>query len=89
MKKVLCIITAVLAWLQISANERPLSFKHINHEDGLSSVSITDIYPDKNGIIWIGTYTGLDCIEETVIISGPHSDSIFRNRESISLCRQF
>ena len=60
MKKVLCIITAILAWLQISANERPLSFKHINHEDGLSSVSITDIYPDKNGIIWIATSSGLD-----------------------------
>ncbi len=62
MKK-LSLLISILFCLSISANDRKISFHHLNLEDGLSNVSITDIWPDPTGIIWIASTGGLDCYD--------------------------
>ena len=69
MKKLLCIIyTASLCFL-IQATDKKFTFSHLNLEDGLSSVSINDIWLDPSGLIWIATADGLDCFDGNTIVS--------------------
>ena len=63
MKKLLPSILSFLICFQISANDRKISFNHLDIEDGLSNVSITDIWPDPSGVIWIASTGGLDCYD--------------------------
>ncbi|TAH02564.1 MAG: hypothetical protein EAZ15_04990 [Sphingobacteriales bacterium] len=45
-----------------SANSQPfndLRFKHINSEMGLGDTQITTIYRDSQGLLWVGTESGL------------------------------
>lgn len=59
MKKLLLLISIFIC-LSISANDRKISFHHLNLEEGLPNVSVTDIWPDPSGIIWIASTGGLD-----------------------------
>ena len=62
-KIIICLVSTILVCFNISANERKFSFKHLNMEDGLSSMSINDIWTDATGIVWLATSVGLDCYD--------------------------
>ena len=62
-RNILCLISAALICLNTNANERKFSFKHLNLDDGLSSMSINDIWTDPAGIVWLATSVGLDCYD--------------------------
>lgn len=55
---------AIFSVLSITsgATDNPyVSFSHISAEEGLSQVSVNDIYIDEFGFVWIGTNCGLNC----------------------------
>ncbi len=55
---------AVFSVLSVTSRaiETPyISFSHISAEEGLSQVSVNDIYIDEFGFVWIGTNYGLNC----------------------------
>lgn len=60
MRKIFCIISAVLACTLTTARDSRVSFSHLSLEEGLSSVSTNDIWPDPSGVIWVATAVGLD-----------------------------
>ena len=68
MRKLLCILSALMICLMIQANGRKISFNHLNIEDGLSSISIHDLWLDPSGVIWIATASGLDCFDGNSIV---------------------
>lgn len=47
----------------MEAEAHDVTFKHLSTDDGLSQVSVNDIYVDENGLIWIGTREGLNCYD--------------------------
>jgi ligand-binding sensor domain-containing protein len=49
-----------LLCLVISSWSQKFVFEKITTREGLSQNSITDIYQDKNGFLWIGTHDGLN-----------------------------
>ena len=44
----------------VYAQPERLQFKHLTAENGLSSSTVTSILQDHKGLIWIGTYDGLN-----------------------------
>lgn len=68
MKRLIFILMTTLACLDVLAGGKKLSFNHLNIEDGLSSVSINDIWTDPSGVIYIATAVGLDCYDGNVIL---------------------
>lgn len=40
-----------------------ITFKHLSTDNGLSQISVNDIYVDENNLIWIGTREGLNCYD--------------------------
>ena len=69
MKRLLCVIYTILTCFLIHATEKKFTFSHLNLEDGLSSVSVNDIWLDPTGLIWIATADGLDCFDGNTIVS--------------------
>lgn len=70
MKKIYALITALLLLagpLAASGNPAPFFFSHLGVEDGLSQVSVLNIFQDADGYIWFGTrnganrYDGYEC----------------------------
>ena len=73
MRKLLCIIFAALTCFlpqMTQAAEKKFTFSHLNLEDGLSRVSVNDIWLDPSGVIWIATAEGLDSYDGNTIT--PH-----------------
>lgn len=73
MRRLLCIIFAALTCFlpqMTQAAEKKFTFSHLNLEDGLSSVSVNDIWLDPSGVIWIATAEGLDSYDGNTIT--PH-----------------
>jgi len=52
--------TINLLWIQTLSAQESFSFDRINAEDGLSDNQAICIHQDKEGVIWIGTMTGLN-----------------------------
>lgn len=44
-----------------------ITFKHLSTDNGLSQISVNDIYVDENNLIWIGTREGLNCYDGNAI----------------------
>ena len=52
-------LTLSLFFVSVSGrNERPFFFSHLGVEDGLSQVSVLNIFQDSEGYIWFGTRNG-------------------------------
>jgi len=69
MRKIFCTIAAALTCILSDAKGSRLSFNHISLEDGLSSVSTNDIWPDPSGVIWVATGVGLDCYDGNGVVT--------------------
>ncbi|MCM1503357.1 MAG: ATP-binding protein [Bacteroidales bacterium] len=57
---VLVIILCHLSATVLATGSRYISFSHISADEGLSQVSVNDIYIDEFGFVWIGTNYGLN-----------------------------
>lgn len=44
----------------VAAEAHDVTFNRLSTEDGLSQVSVNDVYVDENGLVWIGTREGLN-----------------------------
>lgn len=47
----------------MEAEAHDIIFKRLSTDDGLSQVSVNDVYIDENGLVWIGTRDGLNCYD--------------------------
>ncbi len=59
------LLTSVLLFVFCAINglksqERRINFEHITTEDGLNQNSVLDIYQDKDGFLWFGSYEGIN-----------------------------
>lgn len=61
--KFLCVLSSLLACVQILAVGRNISFNRLDVEDGLSSAPVYDILPDPAGVMWMATSQGLKCYD--------------------------
>ena len=60
MKKLFAILLAFAFSVNAYASPRKPNFRHLGLEDGLSSITVSDIWTDPSGVIWIATVVGLD-----------------------------
>lgn len=65
-------LTTTLALLSLCCSvfcaQPTISFSHLSGKDGLAPGSVTDLYFDENGIVWIGTGYGLCCYDGRRVI---------------------
>lgn len=57
----------------LSAASTPLKFEHIRSEDGLTQNTITSLFMDNAGMLWIGTQDGLHAYNGHSFNIFPHS----------------
>lgn len=50
-----CLLLISLAGLFSRLAAQNITFKHLSTDNGLSQISVNDIYVDENNLIWIGT----------------------------------
>ena len=64
-KKILlnCLLLVALVGLFPRLAAQNITFKHLSTDNGLSQISVNDIYVDENNLIWIGTREGLNCYD--------------------------
>ena len=60
MRRLLPIILLCIAVVS-QLHGQPVSFNRISSAQGLSNFSVSSIYPDEQGEIWIATRMGLNC----------------------------
>ncbi|MCG9793171.1 hybrid sensor histidine kinase/response regulator transcription factor [Flavobacterium algicola] len=58
MKKIFLILLFLSSFLTITGQN--IKFEHYNDGDGLSHNSVRHIVQDKNGFLWLGTFSGLN-----------------------------
>lgn len=58
-----CLLLISLAGLFSRLAAQNITFKHLSTDNGLSQISVNDIYVDENNLIWIGTREGLNCYD--------------------------
>ena len=58
MRIYLCVL--MLCAICFAGKAQGISFRHLTVDHGLSNNSVTSIYQDKEGIIWLGTNNGLN-----------------------------
>lgn len=65
MKKIIfsCFFLSLLAMALPQLAAQNITFKHLSTDNGLSQISVNDIYIDENNLIWIGTREGLNCYD--------------------------
>ena len=56
--KFLCVLSSLLACVQILAVGRNISFNRLDVEDGLSSAPVYDILPDPAAPLWLSVWYG-------------------------------
>lgn len=66
----------VLTQFWHSAQERKIDFDHISVEDGLSHVTINEIFQDSYGFIWIGTTDGLNRYDGHELVTHKHEPNV-------------
>lgn len=49
-----------ISYMNVFGQQHRLQFKHLTPDDGLSSSTVTCLFKDHKGFMWIGTYYGLD-----------------------------
>lgn len=59
---------ALLSFLQISAAGEESRY-YVTTENGLSNSSINDIYKDKNGLLWLCTWNGLNVYDGSSVVT--------------------
>lgn len=64
--------------LLIILSSLALTFSHLTFKDGLSTGSVTDLFFDENGIVWIGTGSGLNYYDGYRIYHYPSASSVMR-----------
>lgn len=68
----------------VEAKAHDVTFHRISTDDGLSQVSVNDIYVDENGLVWIGTREGLNCYDGNSIkvyrMEKNNPNSLFSNQ---------
>lgn len=58
------LLTLLYSFTCLAENERnSYSFKKIDHSHGLSNSAVISIFQDNDGIMWIGTYDGINCYD--------------------------
>ena len=81
-RKVLLLLTLLVSTSLLS-DAKDIKFRHLDTEDGLTHISVLDLYEDENGFIWIGTREGLNRFNGTKVDSYSliqnESDSQFSN----------
>ena len=79
MKRLACLLSAVLLYSGSLANPSPYAFRHYSTKDGLSSNSVRALLQDRKGLIWIGTSDGLDSFDGREVIHHaiPGENSIY------------
>lgn len=64
MRLLLILSTLLYSFTCLAENERnSYSFKKIDHSQGLSNSAVISIFQDNTGIMWIGTYDGINCYD--------------------------
>ena len=58
-----CLLFILFAGLFSHLGAQNITFKHLSTDNGLSQISVNDIYVDENNLIWIGTREGLNCYD--------------------------
>ena len=58
-----CLLLVALVGLFPRLAAQNITFKHLSTDNGLSQISVNDIYVDENNLIWIGTREGLNCYD--------------------------
>lgn len=59
-KKYIFLLLCCIGFTAFGQLPKQLNFRTLSEKDGLSNKKINSIVQDKNGIIWIGTYNGLN-----------------------------
>ena len=64
MRLLLILLALFYSFTCLAKNERnSYSFKRIDHSQGLSNSAVISIFQDNTGIMWIGTYDGINCYD--------------------------
>ena len=71
MKKALAFLSLLWAAAALSAAPAGYSFRHYTSREGLASNSVRAILQDHQGLIWLGTSSGLDSFDGREIIHHP------------------
>lgn len=94
MSRICCLLAALLlsvCLFELRAEPAPqLRFQHVSSMNGLNQNSITSLYQDKAGILWIGTQDGLHSyngIEFTLFQHDPTTARHCRIIMSPTYCR--
>ncbi|MFT4223084.1 hybrid sensor histidine kinase/response regulator transcription factor [Dysgonomonas sp.] len=59
MKNILSLLISILSMSGIMAQN--ITFRSLTPENGLSQISVNDLYQDERGFIWIATREGVNC----------------------------
>lgn len=70
--RVVVLFFVCMSFYVLSAKESP-SFDYLGIEQGLSNNAVNEIYQDRHGLMWFGTYNGLNLFDG-------YSFKVFRNR---------
>lgn len=71
---VLSIFLCSIAWIRASVDDKYL-INSITSAQGLSNSAVLTIFQDVNGIMWFGTYDGLNCYDSKTM-------NVFRSKNS-------
>lgn len=55
------ILTILISILSVSGMAQNITFRSLTPENGLSQISVNDLYQDERGFIWIATREGVNC----------------------------
>jgi len=75
----------LLSWwfLPVWGQSRDITFRSLTPDNGLSQISVNDLYPDERGFIWIGTREGVNCFNgssiQTYKLQKNNPNSLFSN----------
>lgn len=78
MAKIFSLLFLFVIQMALSAINKNYDFQYLTVNDGLSHADANTIKQDKKGFIWIGTYSGLDRFDGTLI------KSYYNNRDDIN-----
>lgn len=82
------LLCLIILWLfcTTALSAQRLSFKHLTVEDGLSQNTITDIYQDSLGTLWVATQNGLNRFDGYTFetFESSNSDSLTLSSNSIN-----
>lgn len=57
------LLVFLLLTIPLTATEQALCISIIGHKEGLSNSAVLSIYRDSTGLMWFGTYDGLNCYD--------------------------